>query len=158
MCLATFARNATRTRSSVLEAILLGAMIMSSKGPGSGEIMGSRPMLRLGVIGAGVMGSNHARVLAGLPDIRLVGVVDPLPAHRTRATEVTGCRPFTGLEELADDGVDAVTIAAPTHLHHEIALACIARGIHLLVEKPIASTVEEGRGIVDAAGPAGGRA
>ncbi len=47
------------------------------------------------------------------------------------------------------------TIAAPTHLHHEIALACIARNIHVLVEKPIASSVEEGRDIVDAAQRAG---
>ena len=41
--------------------------------------------LRVGVIGAGVMGSNHARVLAGLPGVTLVGIVDPLPAHRARA-------------------------------------------------------------------------
>src|SRR4030088_3666343 len=102
--------------------------------------------LRVGVVGAGVMGSNHARVLAGLPDIRLVGVVDPMPANRTRATELTGCRTFAGLDELIAEGVDAATIAAPTHLHHEIALACIARDVHVLVEKPIASTVEEGRG------------
>ena len=111
--------------------------------------------LRVGVIGAGVMGSNHARVLAGLPDISLVGVVDPLPAHRTRATELAGCRTFAGLGELLAEGVDAVTIAAPTHLHHEIALVCIARGVHVLVEKPIASTVEEGRDIVAAAHRAG---
>ena len=56
---------------------------------------------------------------------------------------------------LLAEGVDAVTIAAPTHLHHEIALACIARKIHVLVEKPIASTVEEGREIVEAARRAG---
>ena len=58
-------------------------------------------------------------------------------------------------KHLVADGVDAVTIAAPTHLHHEIALACIARGIHVLVEKPIASTVEEGSEIVAAAQRAG---
>src|SRR5438477_4298200 len=106
---------------------------------------GPKRALRVGVVGAGVMGSNHARVLAGLPDITLVGVVDPLPAHRTRATELTSCRTFATLEELIAEGVDAVTVAAPTHLHHEIALACIARGIHIMVEKPIASSVEEGR-------------
>src|SRR6267154_1812969 len=100
-------------------------------------------MLRVGVVGAGVMGSNHARVLAGLPDIALVGVVDPLPAHRAKAIELAGCRTFASLDELIAEGVDAVTIAAPTHLHHEIALSCIARDIHVLVEKPIASTVEE---------------
>ena len=111
--------------------------------------------LRVGVIGAGIMGSNHARVLAGLPDATLVGIVDPLPEHRARATELVGCRAFANLDDLLAEGVDAVTIAAPTHLHHEIALACIARGIHVLVEKPIASSVEEGQDIVDAARRAG---
>src|SRR3977135_2850618 len=128
---------------------------MSSKGPASGVKAEAKRSLRVGVIGAGVMGSNHARVLAGLPDISLVGVVDPMPAHRTRATELIGCRTFIGLEELFAEGVDAVTIAAPTHLHHEIALACIARGVHILVEKPIASSVEEGQDIVAAARHAG---
>ena len=61
--------------------------------------------------------------------------------------------PSPNLDELLAEGVDAVTIAAPTHLHHEVALACIARDIHVLVEKPIASTVEEGREIVAAAAP-----
>src|SRR6204780_4833753 len=114
--------------------------------------------LRVGVIGAGIMGSNHARVLAGLPDVTLIGIVDPLPEHRARATELVGCRSFAGLDELLAEGVDAVTIAAPTHLHHEIALACIARSIHVLVEKPIAASVEEGREIVAAASRAGARA
>src|SRR5215216_3487917 len=111
--------------------------------------------MRVGVIGAGVMGTNHARVLAGLPDVALVGVVDPLPEHRDRATGLAGCRTFATLDELIAQGVDAVTIAAPTHLHHEIALSCVARNIHILVEKPVASTVEEGREIVAAARRAG---
>src|SRR3981189_3501135 len=129
---------------------------MGSKGAASGTKAEAKRALRVGVVGAGVMGSNHARVLAGLPDITLVGVVDPLLAHRTRATELTSCRTFATLDELIAEGVDAVTVAAPTHLHHEIALACIARGIHILVEKPIASSVEEGRDIVTAARRAGG--
>lgn len=142
---------------------------MSSKGSASGarpgasrelsgasrELPGTARVLRVGVIGAGVMGSNHARVLAGLPDVALVGIVDPLPEHRARATEMVGCRAFAELDELLAESVDAVTIAAPTHLHHEIALACIARNIHILVEKPVASTVQEGRDIVDAARRAG---
>ena len=128
---------------------------MSSKGSGSDAKAGATRELRVGVIGAGVMGSNHARVLAGLPGVTLVGVVDPLPEHRARATELAGCRAFEALEELLAEGVDAVTIAAPTHLHHEVALACIARNIHILVEKPIAPTVQEGRDIVDAAQRAG---
>src|ERR1700716_3539378 len=122
---------------------------MCSKGAGDGTGAGSG--LRVGVIGAGIMGSNHARVLAALPNIELVGIVDPLPAHRARATEFIGCRTFASLQELIAEGVQAVTIAAPTHLHHEIALTCIARNLHILVEKPIASTVEEGNDIVAAA-------
>ncbi len=111
--------------------------------------------LRVGVIGAGIMGSNHARVLSALPGVVLVGVAEPVPEHRARATELIGCRAFASVDDLLAEGVDAVTIAAPTHLHHEIALACIARKIHVLVEKPIASTVEEGRDIVAAARRAG---
>jgi predicted dehydrogenase len=107
--------------------------------------------LRVGVIGAGVMGSNHARVFGGLSDVTLVGIADPLDIHRNRAIELIGCRTFETFEDLLAEGVDAVTIAAPTHLHHEIALACIARKIHVMVEKPIASTVAEGREIVAAA-------
>jgi hypothetical protein len=128
---------------------------MSSRGAESGIKAEPKHGLRVGVVGAGIMGSNHARVLAGLPDTNLIGVVDPLPAHRTRVMELANCRTFADLDELIAEGVEAVTIAAPTHLHHEIALACIARGIHVLVEKPIASTVEEGRDIVDAARRAG---
>ncbi|MDQ8728438.1 Gfo/Idh/MocA family oxidoreductase [Bradyrhizobium sp. LHD-71] len=107
--------------------------------------------LRVGVIGAGVMGSNHARVFGGLSDVTLVGIADPLDAHRSRATDLIGCRTFATFEDLLREGVDAVTIAAPTHLHHEIALACIAQKVHVMVEKPIASTVEEGHEIVAAA-------
>src|ERR1700752_234176 len=111
--------------------------------------------MRVGVIGAGVMGTNHARVLGGLPNTTMVGIVDPLPEHRVRATEHAGCRAFETLEQLVAEGVDAVTIAAPTHLHRDIALACIQRGIHVLAEKPIASTVAEGRDIIAAARRAG---
>jgi predicted dehydrogenase len=112
-------------------------------------------VLRVGVVGAGVMGSNHARVLAGLPSVNLVGVTDPLPANRARVTEMAKAPTFETLDELLDAGVDALTIAAPTHLHRDVALACIARKVHVLVEKPIATTVEEGREIVDAARKAG---
>ena len=116
---------------------------------------GNEKALRIGVVGAGVMGTNHARVLAGLPGVELVGIVDPLQAHRTRAVEIVGCPTFATLEEMLDTGPDAVTIAAPTHLHRDVALACIARKIHVLVEKPIASSVEEGNEIVTAARNAG---
>lgn len=111
--------------------------------------------LRIGVVGVGVMGSNHARVLAGLPGVELVGVADPDRKQAEFVAHTLGCAAVDTVEELLDLGVDAVSIAAPTHLHHPIALTCIARGIHVLVEKPIASTVEQGRDIIVAAREAG---
>ncbi|HTS42723.1 MAG TPA: Gfo/Idh/MocA family oxidoreductase [Xanthobacteraceae bacterium] len=115
----------------------------------------SGELLRVGVVGVGVMGSNHARVFAGLQGVQLVGVSDPDAQQRELVTRVLGCPAVDNLEALLELGVDAVTIAAPTHLHREIALACIARGIHVMVEKPIASSVEEGREIIAAARRAG---
>jgi predicted dehydrogenase len=111
--------------------------------------------LRVGVVGVGVMGSNHARVLAELPGVEFVGVADPDRAQAHSVAQALGCAEFPDFASLIDEGIEAVTIAAPTHVHHEIALACIARGIHVLVEKPIASTIEEGRAIVAAARRAG---
>ena len=111
--------------------------------------------LRIGVVGVGVMGSNHARVLAGLPGAELVGVADPDRKQAEFVARTLGCAAVADVDELLDLKVDAVTIAAPTHLHHDIALACIARGVHVLVEKPIASSVEEGREIIAAARRAG---
>jgi len=107
--------------------------------------------VRVGVVGVGVMGSNHARVLAGISDVKLAGVADPDPEQREVVTRMLGCPAVDKLDALLDVGVDAVTIAAPTHLHLQIALACIARGVHVLVEKPIASSVDEGREIIAAA-------
>jgi UDP-N-acetylglucosamine 3-dehydrogenase len=111
--------------------------------------------LRVGVVGVGVMGSNHARVLAELPGVEFIGVADPDRAQAHSVAQALGCAEFPDFASLIDEGVEAVTIAAPTHVHHEIALACIARGIHVLVEKPIGSTIEEGRAIVAAARRAG---
>jgi UDP-N-acetylglucosamine 3-dehydrogenase len=111
--------------------------------------------LKIGVVGVGVMGSNHARVLSEMAAVQLVGVVDPEREQRELVARNLGCAEFPGLEALLERGVDAVTIAAPTHLHHDLALTCIAAGVHVLVEKPIAPTVEEGRAIVAAARRAG---
>ena len=107
--------------------------------------------LRMGVVGVGVMGSNHARVFAGLPGTELVGVADPDRKQAEFVARTLGCDATTGVEELLERRVDAITVAAPTHLHRDIALKCIARGVHVMVEKPIASSVEEGREIIAAA-------
>jgi len=111
--------------------------------------------LRVGTVGVGVMGSNHARVFAGLPGIELIGVADPDRKQADFVAGALGCKAASSVEDLIALGAEAVTIAAPTHLHRDIALTCIAHGVHVLVEKPIASTVLEGREIIEAARKAG---
>jgi len=111
--------------------------------------------VRVGVVGVGIMGSNHARVLADLPGVELVGVADPGAGHRALLAQVLNCEACDDIETLLELGIDAAVIAAPTHLHHDLALTCIKRGVHVLVEKPIASNIEEGRAITAAAKRAG---
>ena len=111
--------------------------------------------MRIGVVGVGVMGSNHARVLSTLPGIELVAVADPDRRQADFVARTLGCAAVPDIDGLLALELDAITIAAPTHLHRDIALACIARGVHVLVEKPIASTVEEGQEIIEAAHRAG---
>jgi predicted dehydrogenase len=115
----------------------------------------SRDSVRIGVIGVGIMGYNHARVLAELPHVELVGFADPDRDQALRVAELIGCQAVADHNTLIDLGIDAAIVAAPTHLHHAIALDCIGAGLDVLVEKPIASSVEEGRQIVNAARRAG---
>ncbi len=112
-------------------------------------------LLRVGVVGVGIMGCNHARVFADLPGVKLIGIADPDRKQREFVQGALGCAAHRDVEELLKTGPDAVTIAAPTHLHRDLALACIRQGVHVLVEKPIAPTVEEGRAIITAAKRAG---
>lgn len=111
--------------------------------------------LRVGVVGVGVMGSNHARVFAGLPGVELIGIADPDGKQADFVARTLGCAAVPDVAALLDLKLDAVTIAGPTHLHRDIALACIERGVHVLVEKPIASSVAEGNEIIAAARRAG---
>jgi len=117
--------------------------------------VGTDGLLRVGVVGVGVMGSNHARVLSEMSGVQLVGIVDPDRKQRDLVTRAVGCPAFSDMDALLRGGIDAVTIAAPTHLHHDLALECISRGVNLMVEKPIALNVAEGRAIVAAARRAG---
>src|ERR1700738_4930797 len=90
-----------------------------------------------------------------LPGGEFPGVADPDRIQAHSVAQALGCAEFPDFASLLDTDVEAVTIAAPTHVHQEIALACIARGVHVLVEKPIASSTQEGRAIVAAARRAG---
>lgn len=111
--------------------------------------------MKVGVVGVGVMGANHARVFSDMAGVQLVGVADPDIKQRELVARSLGCTAFADMDGLLRQGVDALTIAAPTHLHHDLALECISRGVHVMVEKPIAPSVEEGRAIVAAARRAG---
>ncbi|MCI0395877.1 MAG: Gfo/Idh/MocA family oxidoreductase [Chloroflexi bacterium] len=112
--------------------------------------------LKVAVIGVGAMGRNHARVYADMSEVALVGVAD---VNETAAAEVArryGGRAYADYRELLDEQrPDAVTLAVPTVDHLEMALEVIRRGIHLLIEKPIAFTVAEGQEIIRAARQAG---
>jgi predicted dehydrogenase len=92
------------------------------------------------VIGAGHMGRYHAEKLARLAT--LVGVVDADPARASALTDKLGGAPLTDYRDLFGK-VDAVVIAVPTDRHHAIARECLTHGLHLLIEKPIATTLAE---------------
>ncbi len=111
--------------------------------------------LRVGVVGVGVMGCNHARVLSEMPGVKLVAVADPDFGQAEFVGRTLNCETVPEVGKLLARGVDAVSIASPTHTHRDIALACLSRGVHVMVEKPIASSVEEGHDIIAAARRAG---
>ena len=112
--------------------------------------------VRVGLIGLGMMGRNHLRVLGERPGVRLAAVADPLAAALAAATENSGAQGY--LEPLAMLGeaeLDAVVIASPTTTHLPLALSAIDRGIAVLVEKPLAATPDEADQIVIASAGSG---
>jgi len=106
--------------------------------------------LRVGVIGAGTMGERHCRVYASLPTVELVGVYDRDPARAREVAQRYGTRVLPRLETLLAR-VDGVSIATPTPAHRPVALECLARGVHVLVEKPLAESVADAEEICAAA-------
>jgi predicted dehydrogenase len=101
------------------------------------------------------MGRLHLRVYSEMPGVNVVGVMDIDPEIRAQMQEQYGVPTFDNLEKLLDTKPDAVSVCVPTVLHHETAKAVIARGIPLLVEKPLAASVEQSRDIVESAKAAG---
>jgi predicted dehydrogenase len=104
--------------------------------------------LRAGLVGLGIMGQNHARVLSSLNGVDLVAVADPqgdtrsvLPEHKI----------LSSIEEVIAKGVDYCVVAAPTAFHEEISMKLIDSGIHILIEKPIAHSLDSALRIEDAA-------
>lgn len=128
----------------------------SSLNPGKGISKQNNGMqqLKVGVVGVGYLGRFHARIYAKMPNVKLVGVAD---VDRTTADAVAhecGCTAYHDSTQLIDK-VDAVSIVVPTVSHLMVARPFLQQGVHMLVEKPIASSYEESLELVEAAEKAG---
>lgn len=108
------------------------------------------PRIRVGVVGVGHLGQHHARIYASHPQCELVGVVDTDPKTAQRIAKQYNTQPHTDFRNLFGK-VDALSIVVPTVYHHAVASECLRQGIHLLVEKPITSTVEEAHDLINLA-------
>lgn len=106
--------------------------------------------IRVGVIGVGVMGERHCRVYSNLRGVELVGVFDANHVRGHEVAEKYEARYFDSPIDLLHE-VDAVTIATPTPHHFDLAMEAFLAGVHTLIEKPMAYTLEQGRALVDAA-------
>ena len=104
-------------------------------------------MVRLGIVGAGIMGSNHARVVRSIPQAEVCVVVDPDAEKGQRLADHIDAGYQPRLEALPGQ-VDAAIIATPTETHAEIAVTLMESGVDVLIEKPIAVTVEEAKDLV----------
>ena len=107
--------------------------------------------LRLGVVGVGHLGKEHARILAGMSDVELVGVADPNGAQAGAVADRCGARAYPDHRALFG-AVDAVVVAAPTVHHHAVAGEFLSRGVHALVEKPLTADPGQADELVSAAG------
>jgi UDP-N-acetylglucosamine 3-dehydrogenase len=108
-------------------------------------------MLRVGVIGAGAMGKNHIRIYSEMPGVELAGISDIDKDLVESLAQQYNTNAFTDYREMLASGIDAVSIVVPTKMHRQVAIDAIEAGAHVLVEKPIADTVENADAIIDAA-------
>jgi predicted dehydrogenase len=108
--------------------------------------------LRVGLIGLGMMGRHHARVIREVEGLELVAVADAYGDPHGVAGKLPVC---ASVDELIAEGIDMAVCAVPTGLHEKVGLALAGAGVHTLVEKPIADTVEAGQRLVDAFEAAG---
>lgn len=114
----------------------------------------SIPPLAVGVAGVGSLGFHHARLYRTIPEARLVGVFDVRTERAAEVAAELGTRAFPTLDALLGE-VEALSVVTPTPAHHATAIAALARGRHVLVEKPIAATIAEAEALVASAEAAG---
>jgi len=108
------------------------------------------PQVDAGVIGAGVFGTFHARKYASLPGVALAAVFDPDADRGGRLAGELGAKAFTDLDAFLD-AVDVVTVASPADSHAPMAQRALAAGRHAYVEKPLATSLDGGKALVDLA-------
>ncbi len=106
--------------------------------------------LRVGVIGVGYLGKFHAQKYAGMSEAELVGVVDVNKDAAEAVAAMNKTRAFADYRELLEL-VDAVSVVVPTRFHHQVGMACLEAGVHVMMEKPITTTVEEADELIDLA-------
>ncbi|MCD6282156.1 Gfo/Idh/MocA family oxidoreductase [bacterium] len=106
--------------------------------------------LRVGVIGAGSMGKHHVRIYSELPTVELVGVAD-IDESVAELAAIHNVRFHKDYQELLKQAPELVSIAVPTSLHVEVALAALEAGCHLLIEKPISNTLDSAGAIIESA-------
>jgi predicted dehydrogenase len=107
--------------------------------------------LRIAVVGVGHLGQHHARLLASMDGVQLVGIVDTKPGRAGEIASKLGVPSFTHLGELPLDGLDAVTIAVPTVSHLDVALPLMDAGVSVLVEKPLSSSLGDADKMIESA-------
>jgi predicted dehydrogenase len=110
--------------------------------------------LPIGVIGVGSLGFHHARILREVPGARMMGVYDSDADRREQVATELGVKAYPSIDAMLKD-VEAAVIAVPTTFHAEVALQALERGVHLLIEKPIAASIEEAERILTAASASG---
>ncbi len=106
--------------------------------------------VKVAVIGAGMMGRNHLKTYKNLQGVELVGVYDIFPEAREKAAEMFGIKAFSSLEEVAAS-VDAVSVVTTSVTHADVGEFFLNRGIHCMMEKPLATTEEGCKRLIDAA-------
>ena len=107
--------------------------------------------MRVGLVGAGFMGGVHLNAYAGIPEVEVVGVADTRVESAVAGAKIVGARPYASYEELvAAEDVQVVDVCLPTALHRDLAVRAAGEGRHVILEKPIARTMEDAQQILDA--------
>ena len=110
----------------------------------------SKDKVTIGIVGAGIMGTRHAKIYSQIPRAHLYGIADINEKAASELAARYGAKPFTDYRKMLEaPEVDAIHIATPDYLHTEPVLAALAAGKHVLVEKPMATTIADARKIVE---------